>query len=225
MKYSEISQNPDVVVIQVSEYICHNIDIFYPKGNISSGDARKLSTLLDIIEAALEAGSYDNHYGIGGIFREARQNDQNKTAFARSITDFYSLAAKIYYERTFSTPQSGDPVFELDGDDRVRVMELISQIRGIVAVSEFLDDPHRVRILRRLASLEREVFKEKGNFDVVLGAIVDVGEALGRFGEKAKPIADRVKEIRTITQRKTEEYEALPDSSETPKKIEGPREG
>ena len=61
-----------------------------------------------------------------------------------------------------------------------------------------------------MAQIEVEVHKKIGNFDTILGGIVDMGEAFGKFGKKAQPIFDRVREIRGITQMSSKGYEGLP---------------
>lgn len=114
------------------------------------------------------------------------------------------------------TADLGDlvPKFSLNENDRARVLKLCGGMREIVQATSEFDHPHKIRLLNRIASIEAEVHKEKGMFDIILGGVSDVGETLGKFGKDVKPLTDRMNEILDITRRGTKEYDQLPPPEE-----------
>jgi hypothetical protein len=106
------------------------------------------------------------------------------------------------------------PFFTLDEDEKSRVLELCEKMRKIILSTNAFDEPHKVRLLNRLAAIEREVLKDKGLFDVVRGGMDDLGETLGKFGTNIKPLTDRMKEIVQITRRKSPAYDQIPAPEE-----------
>lgn len=115
------------------------------------------------------------------------------------------------------------PTFSLPEADKTRVLELSTDIRKIVLASSLFDEPHKRRLLNRVAAIEQEIHQPKGKMDVVLGGVVDVGEALGKFGEKIKPLTDRMSEIRRIVGRNSDDYSQLPAPEEV-KQLPAPDE-
>lgn len=69
-------------------------------------------------------------------------------------------------------------------------------------------------MLNRIAAIENEAMKDKGNLDTVLAGIVDVGDALGAFGRKVEPLTKRMQEIAGIAKKGSKEYDQLPSAEE-----------
>ncbi len=106
------------------------------------------------------------------------------------------------------------PTFSLEKQDKERVTTLCREMRDIVLNSDNLDTAYRKRLLHRISQIEFEIYKPHGLYDVVLAGIVDAGDAFGKFGDRIKPLVDRINEIRGITQRNTKEYDQLPRPEE-----------
>ena len=106
------------------------------------------------------------------------------------------------------------PEFELSRGDKNKIRSLLSQTRDMIANADCFDDPHKRRLLARVSQVETEIFKPKGSLDTILAGIVDFGEAIGIAGEKARPMFDRICEIRGIAQSKTPDYKQLPPPDE-----------
>lgn len=113
--------------------------------------------------------------------------------------------------------------FELTDDEKERIAKLCGELRKIVHASLDFDQPHKVRLLNRIAAIEVEAQKTKGKFDVFLGGMSDFGETVGKFGTDSKPFFDRIGEIVRIGRGKTKEYEQLPPPEEI-KKLPPPDE-
>ncbi|MGR3548131.1 MAG: hypothetical protein ACU0CB_14005 [Roseovarius sp.] len=106
------------------------------------------------------------------------------------------------------------PTFELSEKETARILELCIGMRKIVFASSEFDQPHKVRLLNRIAAIEAEVQKPRGIFDVVRGGMNDLGETLGKFGTDIKPLTDRMREVVDIARRKTTEYDQIPGPEE-----------
>ena len=125
------------------------------------------------------------------------------------------LAISKIQETSNATGTDLLPMFELTESDQVRVALLCSQMRKIVSGATVFDNPHKVRLLDRIAAIEVEVLKPKGLFDVVRGGMTDLGETLGIFGHDIKPLTDRMREVVGIARRNTKDYDKLPAPEET----------
>lgn len=106
------------------------------------------------------------------------------------------------------------PTFALERGERDRILELCERMRRIVFSASEFDQPHRVRLLNRIAAIEAETHKPEGMFDVVRGGIDDLGETLGKFGVNIKPLSDRMNEVVSIARRGTKAYDQLPEPEE-----------
>ncbi len=119
------------------------------------------------------------------------------------------------------------PTFSLGAKDKKRVLNLCGQMRKIVLATTVFDQPHKRRLLNRIAGIEAQVEQPKGMLDVVRAGVSDVGETLGKFGNDIKPLTDRMKEVAQITRANSKEYEQIPAPEEVkqlPAPIEDPEE-
>ncbi len=101
-------------------------------------------------------------------------------------------------------------VYEFTEGDVSRIQQLINELRERIQDNENLEDEHRARLLRRLERLQSELHKKVSDLDRYWGLIGDAGVVLGKLGESAKPIVDRVKEISEIIWRTQARAEELP---------------
>ena len=113
------------------------------------------------------------------------------------------------------TKYFSDSTFSLEASEVEAILEKTTEMRFIISISEYFDQPHKKRLLERLSQIEFEVYRDNGRFDAILGGVVDFGEALGKFGKRAKPLVDRMSEVRKITQSKTKSYDDLQAPEET----------
>ncbi|WP_420398123.1 hypothetical protein [Nioella sp.] len=109
------------------------------------------------------------------------------------------------------------PTFSLEARDKGRALELCGDLRKIVLASPEFDDPHKKRLLNRIAAMEQQIHSPKGLFDVILGGISDFGEVAGKFGKDIKPMTDRLTEIAGIARRGSQQYNQIPAPEEVKK--------
>jgi hypothetical protein len=140
------------------------------------------------------------------------------------LIGLYDFLLESKYLRD-SEAQLGDqlsPTIHLANPDRDKILTLISEMRELIKSSLLFDIPHKRRLLDRISAIEIESYKDQGKLDVFLGGVVDVGEALGKFGESAKPLFDRMAEVVGIARSSSKEYEQLPPP-ETQKQLPPPK--
>ena len=115
------------------------------------------------------------------------------------------------------------PRFHVSETDQSRIFKLCAEMRKIIFATTDFDEPHRLRLLNRLAAIEAETKKPQGLFDVVRGGINDLGETLGKFGKDVKPLSDRMKEVVNIARSGSKQYDQLPEPEEV-KRLPAPED-
>lgn len=113
-----------------------------------------------------------------------------------------------------SPPPEFAPQFELGTKDKDRVVELCIQMRKIILASDIFDQPHKRRLLNRIAGIEHQVQQPKGLLDIVRAGVSDVGETLGKFGTDIEPLTKRMKEVAQIARSNSKEYDQIPAPEE-----------
>src|SRR5690606_24617188 len=106
-----------------------------------------------------------------------------------SIRDRYKTALKANF------------AYEFSQGDLERVQVLVNELREKISRATELDVEHRQRLLARLEKLQTELHKRVSDLDRFWGMIGDAGVVLGKLGNDAKPIVDRIREIADIVWR------------------------
>lgn len=158
---------------------------------------------------------FDEHFSVSGFDKRAE--------FLDRALRIIKVSGSIPTQSVSTDPGGLLPTFELEKKDKERVLKLCEDMRKIIFASPDFDEPHKKRLLNRVAAIEKQVLSPKGIFDVVLGGVSDVGETLGKFGKDVKPLTDRMDEIAKITRKGTKEYDQIPAPDEV-KKLPSPRD-
>jgi hypothetical protein len=106
--------------------------------------------------------------------------------------------------------------YEFSQGDLSRVQELINGLRNELMACNGLEDEHRQRLMRRLETLQTELHKKVSNLDRFWGLIGDAGVILGKLGQDAKPLVDRIREITAIVWQTQARAEELPSGLPPP---------
>lgn len=106
--------------------------------------------------------------------------------------------------------------YQFSDGDLSRIQTLINEIREHIVESELFDAKHKEMILNRLEGLQKELHKKMSSLDKLWGLIGDAGVVLGKFGNDAKPLVDRIREIAMITWRTQARAEELPSATPLP---------
>jgi hypothetical protein len=106
--------------------------------------------------------------------------------------------------------------YEFSQGDLDRVQALINQVRDLISKATDLEKDHQRRLLARLEKLQTELHKKVSDLDRFWGLIGDAGVVLGKLGQDAKPIVDRIKEIADIVWQTQSRAEELPSGTQIP---------
>lgn len=106
--------------------------------------------------------------------------------------------------------------YEFSQGDLQRAQVLINQVRDLIAEANGLEKDHKRRLLNRVEKLQSELHKKVSDLDRFWGLIGDAGVVLGKLGEDAKPIVDRIKEIADIVWQTQSRAEELPSGTRPP---------
>lgn len=107
--------------------------------------------------------------------------------------------------------------YEFSEGDLQRIQSLVNSLRNQISESDLFDPDHKRRVLMRLEKVQSELHKKMSDLDRFWGLIGDAGIAVGKFGNNAKPIVERIREITEIVWRTQIRAEELP--SDTPLKM------
>lgn len=102
-------------------------------------------------------------------------------------------------------------IYEFSDGDITRIQVLISELRDLIKASKFIEDEHRNRLLNQLEKLQSELHKKMSDLNRFYVLIGDAGVVLGKFGQDAKPLVERIQEIVGIawnSQARTEELQS-----------------
>ena len=152
-----------------------------------------------------------------------RDDNREKIRFIRRLLRIFEVERSIPSEIKIKAAKSHHretdlkPTFEIKQEDKDRIFDLCCKMRNIILATIEFDEPHRRRLLNRIAAIEAETQKPLGMFDVVLGGVSDIGETLGKFGKDIKPLTDRMAEVARIARKGTKEYDQIPAPEEIEK--------
>lgn len=123
----------------------------------------------------------------------------------------------------FKEKIGGKFYYELSDEELSTIQRLLNELRELIAKSGELDARHKRRLMKRLEDLQRELHKQVSDFDNVWGLLVESAAYLGRAGEKAKPITDRLRDLKDIFWNNVKDRENLPRKQDFPE-LESRRE-
>jgi hypothetical protein len=106
--------------------------------------------------------------------------------------------------------------YEFSQGDLERVQELVNQLRTLISESNHFEKEHQQRLLRRLEKLQGEMHKRVSDLDRFWGLVGDAGVVVGKLGNDAKPIVDRIREIADIVWQTQSRAEELPSGTKLP---------
>jgi len=153
----------------------------------------------------------------------AARNSEVFTLITGQFKNVQSLLAQMDLESKYKNMQTralraiGKSFgYEFSEGDVARIQVLINELRDEISGSTFLGDDHRVRLLSRLEKLQTELHTKVTSLDRFWGLFVEASVALGKFGDNAKPMFDRVREITEIVWGTQARAEGLPSTAAPP---------
>lgn len=91
--------------------------------------------------------------------------------------------------------------YEFTEEEYQNIQETINQLRNDIQQSTVFGEEHQERLLKKLEELQQELHKKMNKLDKVQGQLLSIGATLGQFGEKTKPMFDRINETLRVVLR------------------------
>ncbi|WP_281709441.1 hypothetical protein [Phaeobacter italicus] len=204
------------------------VEEFKSSGDFSRAEFDELVMLVDIAKDTLPkrfaqiVGQTDQKFPAGstGVKRDERfEIAERLETVLRVANEFPSQTS----ETAGNDEDELTPTFILDPSDKTRVLDLCAQMRKIVLATDVFDQPHKRRLLNRIAGIEHQVEQPKGLLDVIRAGVSDVGETLGKFGTDIEPLTKRMQEVAQIARSNSKEYKQIPAPEEV-KQLPKPEE-
>lgn len=185
-----------------------------------ASDYETLSEAYALTAGLIEAGLLTTDQAEPEITGELSSDCSNIVQYLREIERFFSSeASKLrlqYLKSHFRTSLGAGFCYEFSQGDLERVQTLIDQLRDQISASAHFEPEHQQRLLKRLEKLQSEIHKRVSDLDRFWGLIGDAGVVLGKFGNDAKPLVDRIKEIAEIVWQTQSRAEELPSGTPFP---------
>lgn len=121
------------------------------------------------------------------------------------------------YRQRFSDLLSTRPAYEFTEGDIEQIQEHVNQLRKLLQAATDLDEGHRARMLKRLEAFQRELHKKMSDITKFFGFMGDMGVAMSKLGQDAKPIVDRYEQIMRAGWQAEARSAGLPHDSEMPR--------
>lgn len=166
--------------------------------------------------AVIKAFSDSNNLELSSAFLSPVDEQQNINTVRESFDKFSLIATALETEhfKDQFTIKFGTGFYEFTEGDLERIQSLINELRDLISESTDFDDDHRHRLLKRLENLQSELHKKVSDLSRFWGLVGEAGVVIGKFGEDAKPIVDRISEIAGIVWRTQARAEELPSGME-----------
>ena len=121
------------------------------------------------------------------------------------------------YRQKYSNLLSKRPAYEFTEGDIEQIQEHVNQLRKLLQAATDLDEGHRARMLKRLEAFQAELHKKMSDLSKFFGFMGDMGVAMRKLGQDAKPIVDRYEQIIRAGWQAEARSAGLPHDSEMPR--------
>lgn len=112
--------------------------------------------------------------------------------------------------------------YEFSEGDLEKSQKLLNEIRDLITKSPLFEETHKRRLLGRLERVQSELHKKVSDLDRFWGLIGDAGIVLGKFGNDAKPIFDRIRDLTMLVWATQSRAEGLPSNCPPPLSLPSP---
>lgn len=144
-------------------------------------------------------------------FRDLDNINRNKhidficNIFFEHITPIYQDLEANHRKRIFEDSKTqfalkigNSFAYEFSEGDLKKIQNNINELRDLISDSTRIKEDHQKRLLKRLERLQYELHKRVSDLDRFWGFVGDAGVVMGKFGDDAKPMVDRIREMMEI---------------------------
>ncbi len=172
--------------------------------------------IAEIIESKLLEIGNPGFAIVGDRKQDCKQINDYLTALEKYCVSESSRLKVESFRSHFKAALGSGFTYEFSQGDLERVQSLINEIRDLIGNATGLEKDHQRRLLARLEKLQSEMHKKVSDLDRFWGLIGDAGVVLGKLGNDAKPIVDRIKEVADIVWQTQSRSEELPSGTQIP---------
>jgi len=172
--------------------------------------------ILELIETNLLPIKVDSFNFVGNMAQDCLNISKYLNVIEEKCIAEASLLHLNSYRSRFKASLGSSFCYEFSQGDIERIQNLINEIRDQITATTKFEENHKQRLLKRLERLQAEVHKKVSDLDRFWGLIGDAGVVFGKFGNDAKPIVDRIREIAEIVWRTQARSEELPSGTTLP---------
>lgn len=218
---ASVDDNPVGAIVEACDMALRKLREFDEVEEVTRQEQDIVVETVGLIDAIMDAYELTSHYSIPEPNGPLDDNYNELRNFVSNIhAEFQGAATEIRIEglkRQFQAAMKSSFAYEFSQGDLERIQTLVNELRDSIGQCEKLDPTHKQRLLKRLEHLQSELHKRVSDLDRFWGLIGDAGVVLGKLGEDAKPIVDRIREIAQIVWRTQARTEELPSSTPIPK--------
>ena len=103
--------------------------------------------------------------------------------------------------------------YEFSDGDLSRIQTLLNELRDRISESEFFNEKHKERLLKKLEALQTELHKRMSNLDKFYAFAGEGAVIIQKYGDAAKPFLDIIKAILKIAWVAQGRAEELPSNA------------
>lgn len=162
----------------------------------------------------------DMDFDVNELVNERSYNVENIHVLHTKLRKKYSAQVDLdTSERKraeFALKLKGGFAYTFTDGDVNRIQELLNQLRQLITDDQRFEEQHKLRLLKKLEKLQSEIHKRMSDLDRFYGLVGDLGVVINKFGNDAKPIVSRIKEIVDIVWHVQGQAEQLSNNSKLP---------
>ncbi len=213
-----IDSLPDEPLLAISQIVNVSLDEWANTPEVHEGNNYEYYLEAFAIVQALAQNVNDLSLDVPKLNGDTREISKQIVNFfmdvKSQIADHFVALKMAQFSNKYHAKFGNIFAYEFSEGDLNRIQDLINSLREMIVESELFEPEHKQRLLARLEKVQTEMHKKMSDLDRFWGLMGDAGVALGKFGEDAKPIVDRIREISEIVWRTQSRAEELP--SDTP---------
>lgn len=214
-----IESDPIKAIVEVCDWTTNWV-LEEKRDNWNKSDMETLLEASALIDVLLKSNGILDDIKIPEITSDIGKSCTELSEYLSSVhyelVDQYFNNQFLSHTKKFQTLLNSGFAYQFTQGDFDRIQILINELRDLLNKNETLEDEHKQRLLSRLEKLQTELHKRVSDLDRFWGVIIDFGAAMKKLGEDAKPIMDRVKELRYIGQSTQARTEELPSAEQNP---------
>lgn len=216
-----VEDNPIGGIVDACNMIFDRIDALLEGGHWNEDTHELLWEGCSFIQVVIDSNELDIDTTLpeatGDINENCDKLYNGYLALVKSTFEEHSIKLKVEaYTSRYNTALKSSFAYEFSQGDLDRIQLLVNELRDHISENKKLDDDHKRRLLKRLEHLQSELHKRVSDLDRFWGLVGDAGVVLGKLGDDAKPIVDRIREMAEIVWKTQARSEELPSDSSNP---------